>query len=89
MKSRHYVLAFSVAGVLASSVLPASAQVADFFCSTFSVGCEPPPPPPPAPTPVVEEPAPKKKVRHAKAKPKHTAAPKTAETTPPAGDQPK
>ena len=81
MKSRKYILAFSVAGVVASLPLPASAQVADFFCSTFSVGCEPaPPPPPPAPLPVAEEVVPKKKVRHAKAKPKHTVAPKTADS---------
>ena len=89
MKSRKYILAFGVAGVLASLPLPASAQVADFFCSTFSVGCEPAPPPPPPPAPVAEETAPKKKVRHAKAKPKRTAAPKTAETTPTADQAPK
>ena len=80
MTSRKFILALGAAGILASTSMPVAAQVGDFFCSTLSIGCEPPPPPPP-PAPVVEEPVVKKKVRHAKAKPKRTAAPKTAETT--------
>ncbi len=75
--SRRLLLGFSVVLLTATTALPAAAQVGDFFCSTFSLGCEPPPPPPApalAPAPEVEQPA-KKKVRHArKATAKRTAA---------------
>ena len=74
--SRRLLLGFGIALLTTATALPASAQVGDFFCSTFSLGCEPPPPPPApvlAPAPEVEQP--KKKVRHArKATPKRTAA---------------
>ena len=65
--SRRFLLGFSVALLTATTALPAAAQVGDFFCSTLSIGCEPPPPPPApvlAPAPEVEQP--KKKVRHAR-----------------------
>ena len=71
---RPSLLGCAVVGLLAVTALPASAQVMDFFCSTLSVGCEPPPPPPP-PAPMVEAPAPEpmKKVAHKKVKPKKVA----------------
>ena len=70
MVKKALVLATGVAGLLAVSSIPASAQFADFFCDTFTIGCRPPPPPPPPPpAPVVEEPAPMKKVKHMKKKP--------------------
>ncbi len=72
-------IAASAATLLMASAMPASAQFADFFCDTFSVGCRAPePPPPPVLAPAVEEPtAPVKKVRKAhkpKPKPKKTDA---------------
>ena len=63
--------------LLVATAVPASAQFADFFCDTFTIGCRPPPPPPPPVlAPAVEEPAaPVKKVRKAhKPKPKKPAA---------------
>lgn len=89
MTKRGWIIGFSVAGLLATTSLPASAQVADFFCTTFSVGCPPPPPPPPpAPPPAAEpEPAPMKKKHHVKKKMKKPAA-APADAAPPA-DAPK
>ncbi len=85
VRVRNVIVGLSVMSLLAGSSLPASAQVGDFFCSTFSIGCAPPPPPPPpAPLPVEEPPPPKRKVR--KAKPKRTAAPK-ADAAAPASPQ--
>ncbi len=79
VKSRSFVLGLAAASLLAVSVAPAAAQVGDFFCSTFSIACDPPPPPPPAPAPLAEEaPAPSKKVRH-KAKKKVAKAKAAAE----------
>ena len=79
MLIRNFLVGIGIASLLATTSVPASAQVADFFCSTFSVGCSPPPPPPP-PAPIEEPPPPVKKVRK-KTKPK--AKPKaTAETAP-------
>ena len=74
MSSRRFVVGLSVAVLTTLTALPASAQVGDFFCSTFSIGCEPPPPPPLAPAPIVEQPAPKKVRKARKAVPKRTAA---------------
>jgi outer membrane biosynthesis protein TonB len=90
---RKAFIGMAVLGTLAVTTLPASAQVAEFFCSTFSIGCEPPPPPPPppAPIPAVQEttpPPPKHVHHHHKPKPKHTAAPKPdADAAPPAAAQ--
>ena len=60
---RKVLLGAGVVVLLAGTAAPASAQVGDFFCSTFSVFCpDPPPPPPPPPAPMAEAaPAP---VRH-------------------------
>jgi hypothetical protein len=80
MVKRTIVLAAGAAGLLMTTALPASAQFADFFCDTFTIGCRPPPPPPPPVlAPAVEEPvAPPKKVHKAhKPKPKKKAAAET------------
>ena len=67
MTKKLLILATGVVGMLAASALPASAQVQDFFCNTFTIGCpDAPPPPPPAAIPVQSaDPAPEA------AKPRH------------------
>lgn len=81
MGLRSVITASGVACLLAVTTMPASAQVADFFCSTFSLGCEPPPPPPPpAPPPPAPEPVEPvhhgHRMHHKVKKVKHTAEPK-------------
>ena len=76
---RKVLLAASAVGLLAATSVPASAQVGDFFCSTFSVFCPDPPPPPPPPPPMAEPaPAPVKHRMKKKAKPKKEAPAATA-----------
>lgn len=77
MLFRKLLIGLSVTGLLASTSLPASAQVTDFLCSTFSISCpEPPPPaPPPPPPPAEPAPTPVKHKRHAHRKAKKTAEP--------------
>ena len=79
VKMRSLIIGMGVASLLAGSAAPAAAQVGDFFCSTFSIACDPPPPPPPAPAPLAEEAPAPKKVRH-KAK-KKVAKAKTEPAT--------
>ncbi len=70
MTKKLLILSTGVVGLLAASALPASAQVQDFFCNTFTIGC-PDAPPPPAPIPVqATDPAPEpvKAKHHAKKK---------------------
>ena len=70
MTKKLLILSAGVVGLLAASALPASAQVQDFFCNTFTIGC-PDAPPPPAPIPVQATdpaPAPVKAKHHAKKK---------------------
>ncbi len=77
LRPRGLVLVASAGAILAASALPAAAQVQDFFCSTFTIGC--PEPPPPAPIPVqAPEPAPPP-VKHKKKVKKKVVASKTAE----------
>ena len=68
MNAKAFGLGLAAAAFVATSALPAQAQVVDdFLCSTFSFHCaEAPPPPPPtpaiAPDPMPAEPV--KKVKH-------------------------
>ncbi len=89
MVNKTLVLAASAAGFLMVTAMPASAQFADFFCDTFTIGCRPPPPPPPPALAPAEEPAaaPVKRVHkaHKKAKPKKAAADAAEPAAPEAG----
>ena len=71
MVNKTLVLAASAVALLVATAVPASAQFADFFCDTFTVGCRPPPPPPPPVlAPAVEEPTAPVKKPHKPHKPK-------------------
>ena len=77
LSANGLVLAVSAGAILVAGVLPAAAQVQDFFCNTLtSGGLEPPPP---APIPVqAPEPAPPP-VKHKKKVKKKVVAAKSAE----------
>ncbi len=69
MTKKLLILATGAAGLLAAATLPASAQVQDFFCNTFTIGCPDAPPPAPIPVQATEPaPAPVKAKHHAKKK---------------------
>ena len=69
MTKKLLILATGAAGLLAATVLPASAQVQDFFCNTLTIGCPDAPPPAPIPVQAAEPaPAPVKAKHHVKKK---------------------
>ncbi len=78
MRTKASILAASAGIILAASVLPAAAQVQDFFCNTLTVFC--PDPPPPAPIPVQAPEASPPPVKHKKKAKKKVVAAKTAES---------